>query len=105
LLDTIQDWLGGVALTITTAIGGFLAWLGRGHQKHSERMVLLEHQAASVPQLLGEIRDEVKGMREEGRQRSRDMYDKLEAQQRLSSEHIDKVETRLRDEIKQKQDR
>jgi hypothetical protein len=78
MLDALQDWLSGIALAITSAIGAFLVHLSRGQQKHSERMAVLEHQASQVPELLSEIRDEVKLMRQDGERRQERIFEQIE---------------------------
>lgn len=88
MLEAIQDWIGGIALAITTAVGAFLLRLSYGQQQQAEQIAVLKHQAAEVPKLLGEIRDEVKAMREDGSRRQERIF-----------EHIDKVRLELKADI------
>lgn len=94
MLDILQDWIGGVALAVTTAIAAWLGKLSSTVHRHSTKLAVHEAKIDDIPNGLRAITAEIKGLREDGKTRSAELY-----------RHMDDMRREIKDDLKGKQDR
>lgn len=110
-MEWIKDFAGALAsvsiFVLTLALGWVKAISNRIDRAHTKigltnsaiaqtdvRLAVLEHSVTQVPQLLQEIKGELQGMRREGQEREKTLYD-----------HMDKVRLELKKDIATKVDK
>jgi hypothetical protein len=94
VIEWLSDWVGGIALALTTAVGGWLVGLHSRVNAHATRLAVLDVRMDDIPNGLLAIKTEIQGLRDDGNRRERMMFDQLE-----------KLRLELKDDLARKADR
>ncbi len=78
MLEWLQEWLGGIAMLITAAIGGWVVGIHNKTLRHEVAIAILNVKLDDIPNGLRAIREELKGLREDGIRREERLYEQTE---------------------------
>ncbi len=78
MLESLQDWLNGIALLISGAILAWAKFLSSKISAHEVRLAVHESKLDDIPNGLRAIREELKGLREDGIRREERLYEQTE---------------------------
>lgn len=94
MLEALEEWIAGVAILVTTLVAGWAKSLSGRLRTLETNDALQDAAIKAIPTTLGEIRDEIKGLREDGRNRSTELY-----------KHIDNLRLEIKSDLAGKQDK
>jgi hypothetical protein len=91
--EWLQEWLGGIALAVVTGVSAWLIRLSALTHKNRERLSVMEVTLVSLsdrldetPDILMDIREEIKSLRREAEERGRRLNERMESM-RLEIKH------------------
>lgn len=94
MLDAIQDWIGGVALLAVGLVATWARSISSRLGHHSTQLAVHEAKIDDIPKGLVDIKTEIMGLRQDGRDREKALY-----------QHMDKMRLEIKSDLSQKVDK